>query len=326
MKIMSLHLAAILFMAVVTISSCKKNDDNSSSVINGVDRSGVNLFAALRSTPQTFSVTAGVGKKIKGAGGTILEFYPNSFKDKNGNILTSGTLEIELIEMYSVGDMIANRTSTSNNYGIIYTSGGEVNIKAQLGGQEVFANKYRIGFKASSNVQNKPMELYVPGERNRDSVTFWTNYKMGSVPGSSLVTDAVWFLNEAPYFLFDSCSTFKLINCDHPYDSTSKNVTINVTIPENTFNKVYGSLSIAFPTLNVATILTATNYNSDTHVMTFQGWVPTGPSGKISLMIAKDISNFFYYEQACNVSGDMSINANVKLLTTTELMAKLHAL
>ncbi len=283
------------------------------------------MFSALRSAPQTFTVTAGIGKKIKGASGTLLEFYPNSFMDKNGNILTSGTVNIELTEMYSVGEMIANRTSTTTSYGVL-NSGGEVNIKATMGGQEVFANKYRIGFKASSNVQNKPMSLYVKGENNTDSITVWAITKMGSLLQSSLITDTSWSLIEAPYFIFDSCSTFKMINCDHPYDSTSKNVTITVKFGVNSFKQACGSLSVSFASLNVATILFASQYNANSNEMTFKGWVPTGPACKFALMIPKDVNNFYYFEQSGNVTNDMAIEANVTLLSKADLQAKLRAL
>lgn len=326
MKGTTQSLSAIAFVAIAAFSSCKKNNDNTSTLeqVTAVDKSNVSMFSALKSTPQTFTVSAGASTKIKAAEGTLLEFYPNSFKDKNGNVITSGSITLQVTEMYKAGDMIANRTTTTTDDGVL-TSGGEVNIKATMGGQEVFANSYRLGFKAAAAAPTKPMELYYGDANNEDSITSWSPRKL-AVAGTNYVTDTSWNLMEAPYYMFDGCTSFNMINCDHPYDATSKYVTISVTFPDNTFRSEYGSLAMVYPSLNVVTTLRANQFNSASHTMTFKGWAPTGQSCKFVLMIPKNVNEWYYSERSGTASGDMSIDANVTLTSKADVMSKLHAL
>ncbi|RYZ16917.1 MAG: hypothetical protein EOP49_51195, partial [Sphingobacteriales bacterium] len=117
------------------------------------------LFQQLKSTPQTFTVTAGTQQTITGAKGTKITFHPGSFKDLTGNTISSGTVNIALIEMYTPGDMIANRVTTTTTAQNALTSGGAVNIKATVGGHEVFANSYSIAFK-QDGPKEAPMALF----------------------------------------------------------------------------------------------------------------------------------------------------------------------
>lgn len=321
---------AALCAAVLLFPSCKKTDNNNVSTLepsNADIATTHKALSALRSTPQTFNVTAGVSSNIKAAEGSVLKFYPNSFKDKNGNVITSGTVKLEIIEMYKLGDMIANRTSTVTSQGVL-RSGGEISIKATMGGQEVFANKYGLGFKADSG-SSKPMELFYGENNSDDSVTIWGIQKTGPgsmVSGTTYFTDLGLGLIESPYFLFDSCTKFNMVNCDHPYDATSENATINVVFPDNTFKTAYASLAIAYPSINVAVNLWAFGFNTSSHTMTFKGWVPIGPNSQFVLMIPKTAENYYYYQQAGVTTNGMTINASMVLITKSEMKAKLAAL
>jgi len=150
------------------------------------------LFAPIRSTPQSFSVTAGASHKVTGSKGTVLSFYPNSFKDANGNIITSGTINIQLIEMYKPGQMIANRATTTAN-GQLLKSGGQVYISATKAGAPVYANKYGIAYPqpAASSV---PMQLFYGNTQNADSVVTWAmadTTKPGAVANGTVNTSGM---------------------------------------------------------------------------------------------------------------------------------------
>ncbi len=323
-----LLLAAVCAVSLFT-ASCHREPNVVSTPTNATlsKTDAMQALNSLRSTPQNFTVTAGVYKRIKGAEGTLLTFYPNSFKDKNGNLITSGNVNIELVEMYKPGDMIANRTATVTENGVL-TSGGEIDIRATMGGQEVFANKYGVGFKSAAPA-SKPMELYYGEANNADSITTWATRKMGqsdSASGTGYVTDSSLALWEAAYFLFDSCTSFEPINCDHPYNASSAYVTINVVFPDNTFKTAYSQLSLAFPSLNVATIMGSFEFNTNAHTMKFQGWVPTGGDCKFVLLIPKSISTFHYFEKTVTMSDGLTVNATMTQLSMDEVKAKLKAL
>lgn len=322
-----------LIMAACTIAvfyGCKKTDDRTLSTptetpIIADKQAGIAAFGALRSLPQTFTVAAGVSKNIKCAQGTILKFYPNSFKDASGNIITSGNVTISVTEIYTLGDMIANRTATVTSSGVL-TSRGEVNIKASMNGQEVFANKYGLGFKAI-NAETQPMELYEGIGNNSDSIITWDLKRMATTGGTQFITDTNLALLESPYFLFDSCTKFTLINCDHPHDGTSEQVKINVVFPDNIFSQAYASLGITFKELNVMTIMGTRQYLTGTKTMTFEGWSPIGNTSKFSLIIPKSTDEYYYFESAGQVANGMTINASsIQKLSKVQLQAKLAAL
>jgi hypothetical protein len=319
--------AALCAATLMLNASCKKHPDNTSEPTQ-YDRTQANkAFAPLQKTPQKFTVTAGVAKKIMGAEGTILSFYPNSFKDKNGNIITTGNIDIELTELYKLGDMIAHRTSTVTSAGVL-TSGGELNIKATMNGQEVFANTYGVGFKSPTAATSKPMELYYGDANNPDSVTTWKLSDTGkgrSVSGTTYITDSSLALMESPYFLFINCTSFNMVNCDHPYDAGSGYVRINVHFTDDRFKNSYYPLAIAFPSLNIATNMYFREYNN-TNTVTFVGYAPLNRDCKFALIIPKGPSVFYYYEKQGQVTDEMDINADMQELSTTELKAKLSAL
>src|ERR1700761_671407 len=100
MKRTHLTLVVIFCIAVVIAISCKKNGNDNNT---GTTVPQNQLFADLKTTPQNFTVTAGKYQTIIGSDSTVINFYPNSFKDKNGNIISSGSINIALIEMYNPG-------------------------------------------------------------------------------------------------------------------------------------------------------------------------------------------------------------------------------
>ena len=102
---------AVCLTAAIIVVACKKSSNNTTGPTLSLNQ----LFAGLRTSPQNLSVTAGRDTMVFGANGTMLHFYTNSFKDASGNIVTSGTVNLQLIEMYKPGDMIANRATTTAN-------------------------------------------------------------------------------------------------------------------------------------------------------------------------------------------------------------------
>ena len=147
-------LIALFFIGLAISISCKKKENTTSAVITHLNE----LFADIKTAPQNFTVTAGKYQTVIGLDSTVINFYPNSFKDENGAIISLGNINIELLEVYKPGDMIANRTSATAS-GQLIQSGGQINLVATMNGKQVYANKYGIAFKQKS-LSYKPMELY----------------------------------------------------------------------------------------------------------------------------------------------------------------------
>ncbi len=158
-----LSITLISTIAALFVVSCSKTYNRGTAT-----KSLNQMFAGLRSTPQNLSVTAGRDTVVFGADSTVFHFYTNSFKDASGNIITSGTVNLQLVEIYKPADFISNRTTTSTSDGHILQSGGEINLVATMNGQTVYANRYDMGFK-QTNSSTTTMNLYYGATNSADS-------------------------------------------------------------------------------------------------------------------------------------------------------------
>ncbi len=245
MKKTFLSFSLLGIVVFITVLSCSKNYSNNSTVYS--PQSLNQLFAGLRSTPQSLSVQAGRDTIIFGANGTMLHFYTNSFKTASGTIITSGTINLQLVEMYKAGDMIRNRATTMVS-GQILQSAGQVTIDATMNGQEVFANVYGIGFKHGSS-SNAPMAIYYGSTGNADSVATWAQSdttKQGTKVNGTRDSSLFWASN-FPYFSFDSSTVFHWVNCDWFYSNDSPKVSVNVILPDTSFHPRNTQIFLVLP-------------------------------------------------------------------------------
>ena len=299
-------LIAIYVMVIIAIAACKKTEKTTNTIVTpvttynyGTDKTQLNqLFSAIRPVAQTFSVAAGTTQTIIAAGGTKLTFYPTSFKNASGSVISSGTINIAITELLKPGDMIANRAATTCN-GQLLLSGGEVNIKATMGGQEVFANKYGLTFKRPS-YSSQPMLLYYGNTNNADSVTTWsladTTAQGLTAPATVIDSDSTGTVFN---YTFDSCTSFNWINCDHFYTfSPLTNITVNAT--DTTFNASNTEVFIVFPTIN--SVVSAEQYTPATHTFSLYGGyiIPVGYT--VDLVVISNVGGSYYYYQELGVT------------------------
>jgi hypothetical protein len=331
MKSTLLSLIGICLIALTTMLCCKKKSSNPT-----YNQSNLNqLFSGLRSTPQSFTVTAGASQTVVGANGTVLNFYPNSFKNASGTIITSGTINLQLVEMYKPGDMIQNRAVTTTSDGQLLQSGGEINIIATMNGQEIYANKYGIGFK-QSGPSSQSMELYYGSVNNVDSVITWTvgnNVNPGTTAPST-IHDSVHTHNYL--YLFDSCTNFLSVNCDDTYTENWANVsntTVSVTIPDEKFNPGNTDVYIVATTFKKIAILAKPGpANSFVFSETFSAGgtyhtigLPIGLN--YELVVLSNINGSYYYYQTSGIiTNGMTINAAVAPETRGDIIARLAGL
>ncbi|MES2701184.1 MAG: hypothetical protein V4649_01010 [Bacteroidota bacterium] len=326
----------------IAIVSCRKNETSTPATSNYSL-----MYDRLKTTPTTYKVTAGQDQTIIGKDSTIIRFYPNSFKDAAGNIITSGTINIDLVEMYKPGEMIANRATTTTNDGQPLQSGGQVNITATANnGVKVFANVYSIRFKQTSP-SSSPMELYYGNRNNADSVTTWVSGANGigtTSSGTSSDTAApitTTIVGVGPgtytyagvYYIFDSCTDFDWVNCDHP-STGSTTCTLSIVLPDSTtFVNYLIAGFITCPATNTVTNVwfpppaEASGYFSS-HGLTrttkpYNALV--GSEYKLYILISKD-GEFYYDERTGIVAENMTINIAPGLETLYDIKARLGAL
>ena len=321
----TLFLIALVYItAIVVVISCNKPSYNKGNVIT-VTQSLNQLFVRLRTTPQSLSVEAGRDTVVFGNHGTMLHFYVNSFKDGSDNIITSGTINLQLIEMYKPGDMIANRAVTTENERPLI-SGGQVSIGASKDGRTVYANKYGIGFKQPAS-SSAPMELYFGSTANTDSLAIWTvgNNTTPGTTAAGTTTDSS-HLPAGIRYVFDSCTNFTFVNCDHPFTAGSSQIVTKFTFPDSTFNRGNTQIFVCFPSYN--SVVGNSGHSFDPVTATISGYfyAPAGANYKLVAM-ANKTDGMYYYETTGTVPADsLKLNIAVALGTEADILTQLSGL
>ena len=323
-----LLLGLMVFM-FVSNTACKKSSDTKQNNVTSLNT----LFPDLQSSPQTFSVNAGRNSTFRANGGTVLNFYPNSFKDASENIITTGNVSIQLTEVYTpLDDMIQNRTITMTN-GVMLQSAGEVNIVATQNGQEVLANKYGISFKQST-ASSQPTCLYYYSASDTGSGITWNisdTTKSGTVVnGTTTITNTT--LGYEIVYTFDSCTNFNWINCKKIHYSDS-NKMLTVTLPDSSYKAANTSIFIVFPDLNAVITNMGRQWVTSTISpliinLTSDGKpdiIPDGVNYKVLVMSNKN-GSFYYYESTGIVSGNLNVSPLFEPRTESGLITLLSNL
>ncbi len=328
MKKVVISVLLMCCVAGVAVISCKKVQSNPTTVTNS-SQSLNQLFAGLRYTPQGLSVQAGRDTVVYGANGTMLHFYTNSFMDVNHNILTSGIVNLQLIEMYKPVDYICNRTSTIAGNSLL-NSGGEISLTGTMNGQAVYANKYGVGFVQTS-ASTDTMQLFYGGTNTADSVTTWTasNNTIGTV---KVGTDTPYHAYEpptnSPYYIFDSCVGFGQVNCDYFYRGNFSSVWTDMTVimPNGNFNS--GNTQIFFVYLPEKWSIPVSLYDTTTNSfsLNYHGTqVPVGVNFEL-VAITNNNGSWYYYQTSGTTTSGMTINAAMGADTKADVLTRLGGL
>ena len=352
MKRSLFSIALIGMVAAALVFSCSKSYNSHGTIVSVQTQTLNQLFAGLRSTPQGLSVTAGRDTIVYGARGTMLHFYANSFKTADGTTITSGIINLQLIEMYKPGDMIANRATTMAN-GQILQSSGQVKLSASQGGIEVFTNGYGIGFKHST-YSGVPMALFYGATANADSIATWTqsdtshqaNVALGTTIDSAGGGGGGGGISGTEvFFYFDTCSSFTLANCDWFYDNDSPKTSVSVVLPDTSYNPTNTQVFLVLPNINrwggATDTFTAvmsndggygsTAYNASTNTINIlsEGNVSIVPAGLSYKLVAITNKNGqYYYWETSGVVPHSGINVHAVLATDTQsdILARMQGL
>ena len=343
MKKVLLSILSVYCIVFTFMLSCTKSY-NPSSVVN-VKQSPNQLFSALRYTPQTLSVTAGRDTIIFGAKGTMFHFYTYSFTNAAGTVLTSGTVYLQLIEMYSPGDMIANRASTMSS-GQVLQSGGQISVIASMNGQTVYANKYGLGFMQPTAMA-QPMQLFTGNVNNGDSITNWAVAAQDSLNGTfangadtqNVISNAYgrsWVGYVFDTASSDSSSSLQYTNCDAFYGTDSPKTTVAVIMPDTSFNPNNTEVFLILPTIKcvMSTIepeLGSSAYNSATNTINIisesnKSIVPAGMSYEIVVVAIKNGQYYYYTHTGTIPDSGILLTTTMTLETQSYVQAALAAL
>ena len=311
--------AATLIAAAIAFTACRKNYNSAGATASN---SIYPLYAGLVDVPQNFSVQAGRDTVIYAAQGTMLHFYPYSFKTAQGSTVTSGQVNMQITEMYTPGSMIGNRTSTVTGDGSILSSAGEVKITAFMNGNELFANKYGIGFKQAAP-SSTPMQLFYGSTGGADSVASWTQGDTTTVGMRASSTDsASTFLG----YIFDSCSNFRFVNCDCFAGVSGSKTDVTVVLPDTSFNSLNTQVFIIFPTYDHNSAVQLRSYNADTRSFSLGAAQINVNYTYYVAVLGYKYGVFYYYQTSGTVTSGMSVSATPTQDTRADIKTKMLAL
>lgn len=132
------YLIPAIAAAVLVFSGCKKDIDERDNTFPANTASNgaiLNLFAQHAPPVQQFTISAATGGTVYGASGGRVTFVPNAFRYANNQPVT-GNVTIHLQEVYTKRDIIFSGGYTTA-HGLPLVSGGEMNITAWQGSQEL---------------------------------------------------------------------------------------------------------------------------------------------------------------------------------------------
>lgn len=262
---------------------------------------------------ETFNFNEDLGGMIVTSLGTRFIFYPNSLATLD-NQSVDGMVTVEIIELFTKGDIIRYGAQTLANNGQLLESGGEFLVKAYQNGQELKVangNSYNIQVpNVSPNVNMQFFDLddsgnlpeWVPVEPNTQ--TNWVQ------PGEWEDSTAADGFGWGYYIITDR---FDWINCDayvtYPPDQVTN---ISVTVPEG-YTNVNTGVFLVFSDSNLSDDPIVVQLWGDPTTMMFTSpLLPIGFDATIIVMssVGDDANPQFQYEVIdITIEADQVINS-----------------
>ena len=200
---------AVIITAVSLFSACKKE------TLSGTQASNVqSFFDQTQVSAQTFSADLSTYNTITGAKGTIVRVSPGSLLHQNGTTVT-GSVQFQLKELYSHGDMILSNVATVSN-GSLLQSGGEIYLGATQGSENLLinhANPLAIQFPTTNATAG--MQLFTGSFTA--STTDATGNIMNWNPVANANANIVWDSTTLRQYFGFIVDSFGWTNCDMFY-------------------------------------------------------------------------------------------------------------
>jgi hypothetical protein len=312
--------AGKMLVAVLMLSSCKKNNEAPAIPITATD------FAANYKVPvQSFTGNASTGFTITGAKGTKVKFKPSAFLDGSGNLVT-GTVTVTMQEILSKRDVLLSGIMTESN-GQLLESGGEFLIEAKQGDKALQVNRAQDSsalVEVPKVMNNKDLMLFVQEKRQNPNGG-------GTSGGQQPQNPTTWV--PAPYYPFGNGPNsysfvlpgFTWVNCDGLYSNPNPKTTITASPVFQDNNQVTG-LQVMLVFRDISTVITLPFNYTLQKFESYQNSLPIGLQADLVVM-GKDSDGFIQFgTQLITITANMDIQANIHKATQSEVDAFLSSI
>ena len=298
-----INFTVTIFLSLFIIVGCYKEDLQTIST-SKKQSTLTGLLKNIAPPMQSFSVSSGQTKTIVGEKGTKVTFYSNSFKKKDGTILSSGQINIVLQEMLTGPEMIlAGKTTTSN--GRLLVSGGQIFIKAYLGNEELLINKSARPIVEIPTNSNDNMKLFIGNIKANDSIIGDSTNDWTLVDTIAVDRRQDSFGKSVFIFPLDSLT---FINCDYFYNDPNPKTDVKFTLP-NSFVDSNTQIMIYFPSINSVARAYKFVYSGNYFILDGGYQVPAGLQAKV-IAVAKKGNEFYFEVKSINIVADINVNMN----------------
>ena len=246
-------------LTATIFAGCKKDDDDGTGVDVVPAAPAVNALLAVFSehvedAKQEFTVNASTGGSIQGNDGVAIYFPPNAFRTASGFMVT-GTVQVELVEALTVGDMVwLNKQTLGNDDGQMrpLVSGGQYFLSVSQGGQQLqlAENAGYVTVPAPNGVD--PSMALFSGTLEEDGTITWDPFgEIGAngaldSSGYSFPNDSLGWVN-CDYFMGGGAQTAVQVTC--PAGHTGANTIVWLVFPDqNSMTGISGGESNVFST------------------------------------------------------------------------------
>jgi len=246
MRIERIILATMLSAALIV--GCKKDDDQAATPdLPGVPATNAMLAIFqqhVEDATQVFTLNAASGGVVNGQEGVTMFFPPNAFRTLSGAAVT-GTVQVELVEALTVGDMLwLNKRTVGNDNGQLrpLVSGGQYFLNATQGGQQLqlAENAGYVNVPAPNGVDPN-MQLF-SGDVDPNGIITWDPFGNAGGLGQdslsySFPNDSLGWIN-CDYFMNQSPITGVQAVC--PSDHNESNTLVWLVFPDmNSLTNMY---------------------------------------------------------------------------------------
>jgi hypothetical protein len=309
----------ILFAA--SFYGCKKNDNNDEN--NAADTTKISgFFNQNMVASQFFDINAGVSQYVTGNKGTKIYIFANTFLDQS-NHYVSGTVHLELKEIYSKKDMILSNVTTTASDGHLI-SGGMVYVNAKQNGNQlkIAPNKYLgIAYPKPASITGYPMRTWYGKFDVQKNMMVWNLPDSISDSTYNVVSQPVYDSTNSTYYYNLPADSLNWINCDYFY-SQQPLTDVTVTVP-SIYNDTNTALFIVFSNMNLA----AKFWNYNNHVYNLGGGynVPVGINATV-ISVSQVGTDLYSSFNTLTIHSGQTLTVAPVLTTQADLITQLNAL
>ena len=276
---------------------------------------------------QHFTVDVSTGGNITGEQGTILQFSANDFLKLNGDAVT-GTVDIELIEVYDRATMLLTKKPTNGKRddGSISTliSGGEFYVNVTQNGTQL---KLKSGFAIVAPTENtgeinQDMQKFdgvITCEQDDCNLLWEENDDRGIEVGEWQTTGGF----KTVYYVFQN--KFGWTNIDRWYNDPRPKTTIFVDVPEG-FDNTNCAVYVMYDGEPTA-LASFDMYDQDKKLFTeHYGLIPIGL--EVHFILVSIIEDKIHYAvQAATITENhIEVMGTVEAISEEELIHLIHDL